>query len=236
MCIRDSTCSPEKIPQPLVDQLVEGGLIVVPVGERHQQTLYLMRKVDGKMESEALRPTLFVPMTGTAEDNREVLPDPTKPRLLNSDFEEGLDEDGFVQGWYYQRQLTLQEGLLAPGGQHYVEFNNKVPGQYAHLMQGFAVDGRKVPKLMLRASMSCKNVAVGPHENDLPYVALTFYDANRKDLKTSIIGPMRGSVAWKNKSLEVRVPISAREAILRIGLFGATGSAAFDKIDVSAID
>ena len=128
------TCSPEKIPQPLVDQLVEGGLIVVPVGERHQQTLYLMRKVDGKMESEALRPTLFVPMTGTAEDNREVLPDPTKPRLLNSDFEEGLDEDGFVQGWYYQRQLTLQEGLLAPGGQHYVEFNNKVPGQYLSLI------------------------------------------------------------------------------------------------------
>lgn len=230
------TCSPEKIPQPLVDQLVEGGLIVVPVGERHQQTLYLMRKVDGQMKSEALRPTLFVPMTGTAEDNRKVLPDPTKPALLNGDFEEGLDEDGFVKGWYYQRQMTLQQGVLAPGGLHFVEFDNKVPGQYAHLMQGFAIDGREVPKLKLRASMSCKNVAVGPTDNDLPYVGLTFYDANRKDLKTSIIGPMRGSSTWQNKSLEIRVPISAREAILRIGLFGATGTAAFDKISIQAID
>ena len=230
------TCSPEKIPQPLVDQLVEGGLIVVPVGERHQQTLYLMRKVDGKMESEALRPTLFVPMTGTAEDNREKFPDPTNPSLLNGDFEEGLDEDGFVKGWYYQRQLTLKEGVLAPGGLHYVEFNNKVPGQYAHLMQGFAIDGREVPKLMLRASMSCKNVAVGPTKQDLPYVALTFYDANRKDLKTSIIGPMQGTATWKNKSLEVRVPVSAREAILRIGLFGATGTAAFDRISIKAVE
>src|SRR5262245_29327016 len=35
------TCSPEDVPQPLVDQLQEGGLMVIPVGERYQQTLYL---------------------------------------------------------------------------------------------------------------------------------------------------------------------------------------------------
>ncbi|MCA9155301.1 MAG: protein-L-isoaspartate(D-aspartate) O-methyltransferase, partial [Planctomycetales bacterium] len=45
------TCSPEKVPHPLIDQLREGGLIVIPVGERYQQTLYLMRKKDGKLES-----------------------------------------------------------------------------------------------------------------------------------------------------------------------------------------
>ena len=61
------TCSPEKVPQPLVDQLRGDGLMVIPVGERYQQTLYLMRKVDGELQSEALRPTLFVPMTGEAQ-------------------------------------------------------------------------------------------------------------------------------------------------------------------------
>src|SRR5262245_38102974 len=61
------TCSPEKVPQPLVDQLREGGLMIVPTGERYQQNLYLMRKVAGKLKSEALRATLFVPMTGEAE-------------------------------------------------------------------------------------------------------------------------------------------------------------------------
>src|SRR3990172_6053762 len=81
------TCSPEKVPQPLVDQLREGGLMVIPVGERYQQTLFLMRETGGKLQSEALRPTLFVPMTGAAEEKRRVQPDPTNPQLTNGNFE-----------------------------------------------------------------------------------------------------------------------------------------------------
>ena len=61
------TCSPEKVPPALVEQLREGGRMVIPVGERYQQTLYLLKKSDGKLVSEALQPTLFVPMTGKAE-------------------------------------------------------------------------------------------------------------------------------------------------------------------------
>ena len=48
------TCSPEKAPPALVEQLKEGGRMVIPVGERYQQTLYLMKKIDGKMVSEKL--------------------------------------------------------------------------------------------------------------------------------------------------------------------------------------
>ena len=44
--------------------------MVIPVGERYQQTMYLMKKVGGKLEREALRPTLFVPMTGKAQSER----------------------------------------------------------------------------------------------------------------------------------------------------------------------
>ena len=34
------TCSPEDIPQPLVDQLREGGKMIIPLGERYQQMFY----------------------------------------------------------------------------------------------------------------------------------------------------------------------------------------------------
>ena len=87
------TCSPEDIPTPLVTQLKEGGLMVIPVGERFQQTLYLMRKQNGKLVSEALRPTLFVPMTGQAEKDRLVQPDPLRPEAVNGDFEKAPKEN-----------------------------------------------------------------------------------------------------------------------------------------------
>lgn len=62
------TCAPEKIPQPLVDQLREGGRMVIPLGDRYDQIVYSYVKKNGKMEQvKALRPTLFVPMTGRAQ-------------------------------------------------------------------------------------------------------------------------------------------------------------------------
>ncbi len=61
------TCAPEKIPSPLVAQLKEGGRMVIPLGDRYNQTVYLMVKKDGKLTGKALKPTLFVPMTGRAQ-------------------------------------------------------------------------------------------------------------------------------------------------------------------------
>lgn len=228
------TCSPEKIPTPLIDQLREGGLIVVPIGERHQQTLYLLEKQNGKMVRKALRPTLFVPMTGTAEAKREVLPDPTRPSLLNGDFEDGVDEKGFIQGWYYQRQLDWIEDSDAPSGKHYVEFDNNVPGQLAHVMQAFAIDGRKVPKIKFSASIACENVRRGPSQFDLPAALLTCYDDQREMLSKTVLGPFQGTQRWKRFKQEVRVPLGTREAIVRIGLFGATGTVQFDDVSVQA--
>lgn len=61
------TCAPEKIPQPLVDQLKEGGRMVIPLGSRYDQTLYFYVKKDGKLTGKKLISTLFVPMTGRAQ-------------------------------------------------------------------------------------------------------------------------------------------------------------------------
>jgi protein-L-isoaspartate(D-aspartate) O-methyltransferase len=228
------TCSPENVPQPLVDQLKEGGLLVVPVGERHQQTLYLMIKKDGKLETKALRPTLFVPMTGAAEDARKVKPDPAKPEILNSDFEEGLDESGFVKSWYYQRKLQLRKSEDAPSGNHYVEFTNDVPDQISHVMQGFAIDGRIVSAIDFEATMAVEDVKHGLYKSDVPVAIISFYDENRKPLKDIVLGPKTGTSDWERMELKsARVPLAARDAIIRIGLFGATGKAKFDKVAIS---
>jgi len=59
------TCAPEKVPQPLVDQLKEGGRMIIPVGPAGDQELYLLRKHGDKIERQAVLPVRFVPMTGT---------------------------------------------------------------------------------------------------------------------------------------------------------------------------
>jgi protein-L-isoaspartate(D-aspartate) O-methyltransferase len=62
------TCAPEKVPAPLVEQLKEGGRMVIPVGDRYKQIVHLKVKRDGKMVNvRDLKPTLFVPMTGKAQ-------------------------------------------------------------------------------------------------------------------------------------------------------------------------
>ena len=56
------TCAPEKVPQPLVDQLKNGGRMVIPVGERFAQQLYLLEKQNGQLKESATLPVRFVPM------------------------------------------------------------------------------------------------------------------------------------------------------------------------------
>lgn len=61
------TCAPENIPPPLVAQLKEGGRMVIPLGDRFNQVVHLIEKKNGKLIDRQLRPTLFVPMTGKAQ-------------------------------------------------------------------------------------------------------------------------------------------------------------------------
>lgn len=60
------TCAPSRVPQRLIDQLKEGGRLVIPVGEGYSQTLYLVTKEKGEAVQKAMLPVLFVPMTGEA--------------------------------------------------------------------------------------------------------------------------------------------------------------------------
>ncbi|MFC1712218.1 protein-L-isoaspartate(D-aspartate) O-methyltransferase [Candidatus Poribacteria bacterium] len=57
------TCGPDSIPQPLVDQLAEGGCLVIPVGSMYQ-VLTIVEKVKGKIKTHKSISCRFVPMLG----------------------------------------------------------------------------------------------------------------------------------------------------------------------------
>jgi protein-L-isoaspartate(D-aspartate) O-methyltransferase len=58
------TAMADQCPPPLVEQLVEGGVLVIPLGNRDYQTLEAIRKVDGRPQSRDLSPCRFVPLVG----------------------------------------------------------------------------------------------------------------------------------------------------------------------------
>jgi protein-L-isoaspartate(D-aspartate) O-methyltransferase len=53
------------IPQPLIDQMAEGGRMIVPVGGMEEQTLKLVVKRGGEAKVSDVAPVRFVPLLGT---------------------------------------------------------------------------------------------------------------------------------------------------------------------------
>ena len=61
------TCAPDHVPQPLLDQLKEGGRMIMPVGRQGDQELCILRREANQVKKSAVLPVRFVPMTGKHE-------------------------------------------------------------------------------------------------------------------------------------------------------------------------
>jgi len=63
------TAAPEEIPQPLINQLAPGGILVAPVGnvDDNQILTKITKTKDGNIKREQKMPVRFVPMTGKSQ-------------------------------------------------------------------------------------------------------------------------------------------------------------------------
>ena len=61
------TAAPERVPQPLLDQLKDGGRMVIPVGSFYQQLKVITRRGASEFPQRDVIPVRFVPMTGEVE-------------------------------------------------------------------------------------------------------------------------------------------------------------------------
>ncbi|MFA4857722.1 MAG: protein-L-isoaspartate(D-aspartate) O-methyltransferase [Candidatus Margulisiibacteriota bacterium] len=56
------TAAAEKIPQPLIDQLKEGGRLIIPLGQPDLQILTIVEKIQGKIVTQQSIGCVFVPL------------------------------------------------------------------------------------------------------------------------------------------------------------------------------
>jgi protein-L-isoaspartate(D-aspartate) O-methyltransferase len=64
------TCAPDHVPERLTEQLKNSGRMIIPVGERLAQELYLLEKKNGQLRESVILPVRFVPMAGEAGERK----------------------------------------------------------------------------------------------------------------------------------------------------------------------
>ena len=228
------TCSPESVPQPLVDQLREGGRMIIPLGERYQQVFYLFEKRDGRLRPTKLVPTLFVPMTGDAEERRVKQPDGSQPEVVNGSFEIDENNDGRADNWHYQRQVERVSDE-SRDGTFSLKFTNDELGRPGQVLQGLALDGRRVAFVNISVDVKVDQVTPGSKSHERPAMVIHFYDKVRRSLGEGIVGPWLRRSDWERVGRRIPVPPATREAIVRIGLNGATGVMSVDDLKLSFV-
>ena len=227
------TCSPEKIPRPLVEQLREGGRMVIPIGERFQQTLYTMRKERGQLVVESREPTFFVPMTGQAEALRTLADGEAITPLANGDFETMLAANK-PAAWYYLRQASIVDGGR-PEGKRAILFRNRVEGRNAQALQAIGVDGRQTAEIVVELWVKAHNVAPPKGDNQGARLVVNFFDEQRAPISQESVGPFSGTFEWQRRAARLKVPAKASNAIVAVGMLGVTGELTCDQISVRAV-
>jgi len=105
----------------------------------------------------------------------------------------------------------------------------------AQALQGFGIDGRRVRRIRLQAWLKGENLRPGRTATEQPGMVILFYGENREEVGTAFFGPFLGTFPWTQRSVILPVPMQAREAIIRIGLLGGTGTLAVDAIRLEPV-
>ncbi|HRX82818.1 MAG TPA: protein-L-isoaspartate(D-aspartate) O-methyltransferase, partial [Pirellulaceae bacterium] len=202
------TCSPENIPQPLIDQLKEGGKMLIPLGSRYQQSLCLVTKENGKLERRVLESTFFVPMTGRAEEVRNAKVDDGVPVLANGSFEL-LTEESVPANWYYLRQAQIVSDRESPDGAMYLKLVNATHGRVAQVLQAVGLDGRRFKDLEVSVTARASDIVL-PEDDSFSGIDIRFYDEQRRQVGAAKFGPWLGKTSWAEYSTRFAVPQEAR--------------------------
>ncbi|MBV8610462.1 MAG: hypothetical protein JO034_23765 [Singulisphaera sp.] len=152
------------------------------------------------------------------------------------DFETDANKDGIPDGWYNARDVKLvSEG--GPVGPHCLRFEVRKPGRPARLSRAFGVDGSKTEALVVGLWVRLDQVSRGERLGEEPGLPIDFLGDELRELRRGLLGPWNRSVgtSWTRVAKRVPVPPGTRDAIMSIGLLGATGVLEVDGLTIDLI-
>ncbi len=152
------------------------------------------------------------------------------------DLESDENKDGIPDAWYNARDARyMAEGGAA--GPHFVRFECSQPGRPARLSRAFGVDGRKTEAIILGLWVRQRNIQCGEREGDEPQLMIDLLGDDLHHLSRGIFGPWTQSIRdrWTRVAKRIPVPPGTKDAIMSVGLMGATGVLDIDGITVELV-
>ncbi len=163
--------------------------------------------------------------TAPAQDALIERPDP--PAL--DDMETDANNDGLPDGWYNGRDAVL----MSVGGQvgpHFLRFENKKPGRPSRLSRAYGIDARKTEAIILGLWIRPNQIQHGEREGSEPCLMFDFLGDELRMLSHVVMGPWNQSNGngWTRVARRMAVPPGTKDAIMTVGLMGATGTLDID--------
>ena len=187
----------------------------------------------------AILPLLAALLATAAEGAQTDLPLIVRPDPpARDDFEADDDGDGVPDGWYNLRDATMvaEGGVSGPG---LVRFEADRPSRPARISRGFGLDGRKTEALIigLWVRRHADPIVRGERIGEEPRLMIDLLDANLQSTHRGEVGPWGDLpadrwVLWKSR---VHVPPDTRDAIMTVGLLGATGTLDVDGLTIEQL-
>ena len=217
------TCSPEKIPQPLVDQLKEGGGWSCRWAAAMSRRSPCSRKSRAGSSGRSLLPTLFVPMTGRSDKERTIKPDPLHPEIRNGGFEE-REANGPLRRLVLPAAMKANDRDAAEGRVCVPSSTTKSRASGRRPCKAMGIDGSRIASLAVQSEMSRRqNVVDGAQPFEKAGLQVSFHNFRRLMGDVDRHPLRRHSTDWRTANGAVPVPEEARETVIRVGLNGATG-------------
>ena len=177
---------------------------------------------------------LLIVLTTRSASAQDGIARPGPPEL--EDFETDADGDGVPDGWYNLRDAKLVD-RGGPVGPKVVRFENAKPGRQARASRAFGVDGRKTEALVVGLWVKGENLHTGERLGEDASLQIDLLGDKLASVGRGYLGPWNHALgtAWVRVARRIAVPSGTRDAILTVGLLGASGSLEIDGLTITEV-